>query len=103
MSAWPARLPDPEEPMSIHVRDIATANIRTQLRDEFENFIGRAEFDSLWLLWDTLNSANGGDNLAEAFNHRFREGEAFVKVPRQHTDRVDQFLKTLGHTEGKVA
>jgi hypothetical protein len=103
MNAWPAQIRNAKEPMPAHVRDIAATNIRNQLRYEFENFISETKFESLWLLWDVLNSVNGGENLAEAFNYQVHESGNFVQVPHHHEERVEQFLKTLAEVEKKKA
>jgi hypothetical protein len=95
------------------VNEMLRANLRGKIEREFAVFLAQARMQELHLMHDVLenfeNSAGGSGNesaesaLAEAFIYELDSDDAYVKVPREHVEAVEEFLKKLDESPADVA
>jgi hypothetical protein len=83
--------------------DMARANIRRELQSHFEDFLGGARVQDLYLLDNVLMDIDSGgawkgsdtaeSPLAEAFMLALDSDDTFLRVPRDQVENVEAYLK----------
>ncbi|MGC2660221.1 MAG: hypothetical protein WA324_19860 [Bryobacteraceae bacterium] len=104
MKAWPEPVPEVDEPVPTALRDMAAYNIREDLRESFDNFVGEARIEDLWLINELLHYVFSGFDLGETMRGLLYESGLFVRVPQRHKERVEKFVAMLEEScDGKAA
>jgi hypothetical protein len=103
MKQWP----DPIEGSNVEgvkpktVVEMAQANVRRELKDQFAEFLAREDgLEPIWLLNDILTyCTSAGYDLAEAFAVVMDADDIYVRVPWSQADKVRAFVKLLDDGE----
>lgn len=104
---WPKKIePDHELPKT--VTEMLRANLRGALGDKFTSFLARARMHEIYLLNDVLGNfesegsdpldKNAESMLARAFLQELRTDYSYLKVPDDHVEAVEEFLKHIDET-----
>jgi hypothetical protein len=99
--SWPdAKAPMAEADPGKKVVDLVRCNIRSELRDSFEEFMADLNgVESAWLLNDILQNVNSGGEYADlAFSFDVaidRSDETYIRVPWNFRKKVREFIALL--------
>lgn len=98
---WPERKDEPtniqESPAPKTVAEMMRTNIRVSAREQFEEFITDSEgLEAVWLINEVLKFRNCGADIVEEFCDVMDRAEIYVRVPRKHKERIEEFVAFLG-------
>ncbi|MGI8746556.1 MAG: hypothetical protein ACR2NN_29065 [Bryobacteraceae bacterium] len=94
---WPEPIARRKRPIPNTVAEMARDNARRRLERLFyEDYVGGAPTEDVYLLQEILEDAYGsGMSLPDAFAYEIGADDTWVKVPREHVKRVEQFIKLV--------
>src|ERR1700676_181778 len=108
---WPKKI-EPEHELPKTVTEMLRANLRGSLERNFGDFVARARMHEIYLLNDVLvnfdseGSCIGDESaesmLARAFLRELKTDYSYLKVPDDHVEAVEEFLKTLDEAPADV-
>jgi len=101
---WPAKSePKHEQPKT--VTEMLRANLRGNLEDRFRDFMARARMQELYLMNDVLGNfesegcsvddEDAESMLARAFLMELCTDYSYLKIPDDHVEAVEEFLKHI--------
>jgi len=101
---WPKER-EPEHALPKTVTEMVRANLRRKLEDNFSSFLARARMHELYLMNEVLEKFESegshiGDEsaesmLARAFLYELVTDYSYLKVPDDHVEAVEEFLKHI--------
>jgi hypothetical protein len=100
-SQWPKNGAVPEALTSKTVADCIRFNVRGELRDCFERFLGSADPEEIWFLLRVMSMRDNleyeGDlPIATAYDDAFRNHtRAYIRIPEHMTHEVVQYVEKL--------
>ena len=104
---WPKKI-EPEHELPKTVTEMLRANLRGALENKFTEFLARARMHEIYLLNDVLGNfeSEGGavddrvaeSMLARAFLEELNTDYSYMKVPDDHVEAVEEFLKQIDET-----
>ncbi len=89
------------------VSERVKSTVRDDLRERFEEFMGKASIEEIRLLRDVLmgsESSRGPDEtiaIAEAFSWEIGRHTDYIRVPYKHQKLVEQYLELLEKCDDK--
>ena len=109
---WPEKI-EPEHELPKTVTEMLRANLRGSLESNFADFMARARMQEIYLLNEVfINFASEGSDvldedaesmLARAFLYELQTDYSYLKVPDDHVEAVEEFLKHIDEAQAVTA
>jgi hypothetical protein len=101
---WPEKKDERDnKPASLSERpvtEMVRANIRESLRDRVERLLtDNNGIEAIWLLAEIVNDINNGHEPGEAIWFALDRADMYVRVPRKHKKRIEEFVAFLEKEE----